>query len=60
MPGTKHAAKPMMTKHRWIQGMGSLPARVTARPDWLVTRQFSVEKNWMARTITSSAAKVVF
>jgi hypothetical protein len=40
--------------------MGTRPAKVTARADWLVTRQFCVEKNWMARVVTSSPESDVF
>src|ERR1700679_2126018 len=39
--------------------MRGRPSNVAARGDWLVVRQFSVEKNWIARVTTSSPERVV-
>src|ERR1700722_962202 len=40
-------------------GMGGRPSNVALRGDWLVVRQFSVEKNWIARVTTSSPERFV-
>jgi FkbM family methyltransferase len=52
-------AYPTMVMSIMNQGMGGRPSKVAARGDWLVVRQFSVEKNWIARVTTSSPGRVV-
>lgn len=49
----------MIVRSIMNQGMGGRPSNVALRVHWLVVRQFSVEKNWIARVTTSSFERLV-